>query len=102
MRGHRKTPPKGWSHFTATTLANYGNSVARATAQKQDLAAGLAGVTDPDYRAYRVLVEKPTTNPDKAVLAMMLATHEADLSSESWRRPGAQAAYYLFQLQDWG
>ncbi|WP_104168879.1 ParB/RepB/Spo0J family partition protein [Arthrobacter sp. SX1312] len=60
----RKTPPKGWAHFTAATLANYGNSVARATAQKQDLAAGLAGVTDPDYRAYRSLVEKPT---EKAV-----------------------------------
>jgi ParB family chromosome partitioning protein len=98
----RKTPPKGWAHFTATTLANYGNSVARAAAQKHELAAGLAGVTDPDYRAYRELVEKPTTNPDKAVLAMMLAAHEADLSRESWRHPGSQAAYYLFQLQDWG
>lgn len=98
----RKTPPKGWAQFTAATLANYGNSVARATAQKHELAAGLAGVTDPDYRAYRALVEKPTTNPDKAVLAMMLAAHEADLSRESWRRPGPQAAYYLFQLEEWG
>lgn len=98
----RKTPPKGWAQFTATTLANYGNSVARATAQKHELAAGLAGVTEPDYRAYRALVEKPTTNPDKAVLAMMLAAHEADLSRESWRRPGPQAAYYLFQLEEWG
>lgn len=98
----RKTPPKGWALFTATTLANYSNSVAYAGAQKQDLAAKIAGVTDPDYRSYKQLVEKPTTNPDKAVLAMMLAAHEADLSRDSWRHPGSQAAYYLFQLQDWG
>jgi ParB family chromosome partitioning protein len=33
---------------------------------------------------------------------MMLAAHEADLSRESWRRPGSQAAYYFFQLEEWG
>lgn len=98
----RKAPPKGWASFTATTLASYSNSVAYAGAQKQDLAAKIAGVTEPDYRSYKQLVDKPTTNPDKAVLAMMLAAHEADLSRDSWRNPGPQAAYYLFQLQDWG
>lgn len=98
----RKTPPKGWALFTATTLANYSNSVAYAGAQKQDLAAKIAGVTEPDYRSYKQLVDKSTTNPDKAVLAMMLAAHEADLRRDSWRHPDPQAAYYLFQLQDWG
>ncbi|KRF09320.1 hypothetical protein ASH00_06755 [Arthrobacter sp. Soil782] len=98
----RKNPPTSWARFTATTLANYGNSVAKATAQKQDLAAGFAGVTEPGYRSYKELTEKNSTNPNIAVLAMMLAAHESDLSRDSWRRPGQQAAYYLFQLQDWG
>ena len=98
----RKNPPKDWAKFTATTLASYGNSVAKATAQKQDLAAGFAGVPEPGYRSYKELTEKTTTNPNVVVLAMMLAAHESDLSRDSWRRPGTQAAYYLFQLQDWG
>lgn len=98
----RKNPPTGWARFTATTLANYGNSVAKATAQKQELAAGLAGVKEPSYRSYKELTDKTSTNPDTMVLAMMLAAHESDLSRDSWRRPGQQAAYYLFQLQDWG
>ncbi|WP_181035113.1 hypothetical protein [Arthrobacter sp. B0490] len=33
-------------------------------------------------RTYRALGEKPTTNPDKAVLAMVLAAHAVDLSRE--------------------
>ncbi|WP_298255520.1 ParB N-terminal domain-containing protein [uncultured Arthrobacter sp.] len=98
----RKTPPKDWARFTATTLANYSNSVAYAAAQKQELAANLVGVTDPDYRSYKELVDKPTTNPDTAVLAMMLAAHESALSRQSWRHPGPQDAYYLFVLKDWG
>lgn len=98
----RKNPPTGWARFTATTLANYGNSVAKATAQKQELAAGLAGVKEPSYRSYKELTDKTSTNSDTMVLAMMLAAHESDLSRDSWRRPGQQAAYYLFQLQDWG
>jgi hypothetical protein len=33
---------------------------------------------------------------------MMFAAHEANLSCESWCRPGSRAAYYLFQFEEWG
>jgi ParB family chromosome partitioning protein len=106
-----KTPPKDTLRFILTELADPNSPLDGAMQRRHPMGCELLGTeqSPPHWMRERtgetlvdVLAKANDSRAQVIALGLVLGSHEALLSVDSWRRPGFTDARYLAKLTEWG
>jgi ParB family chromosome partitioning protein len=101
----RKTPPKGWQHFTIHAITHHPETTSGYDGKVATEMIGATTGEESDRWGWNPLrdhIAKTTARPEFALIALICAGYEKTIQKDSWRSAGQVHNAYLFQLLAWG